>query len=85
MAVKKFVATAKEIQEGVKRFGERKMTKRQRERWEAMTSAQQTAFVEKSLKRFGSRDKNGAIDWEGLMKFIKFLFDLFAPLIIPKT
>ncbi len=65
-----------------------KKSKRAKEKlasWDAATDAQRLKFADDSLKQHGKRDKAGAIDWNKLMEFIKFLFDLFAPLIIPKT
>lgn len=73
--------TLAERQEGVKRI-RAGLRGRKRERFDSLTEAQQLAFADKVLKSHGRRNKAGAIDWDQLMKFIKFLFDLLAPLFI---
>lgn len=74
--------TLAERQEAVKRI-RAKLRGRRRDKFDALTEAQQLAFADKVLKQHGRRNKAGAIDWEGLMKFIQFLFDLLAPFIFP--
>lgn len=76
--------TLAERQEAVDRIG-RKLRGKKKARWLAATDAQRLAFADSALKERGRRSKDGAIDWEGLMKFIQFLFDLFAPFIFPTT
>jgi hypothetical protein len=76
--------TLAERKEAAARIG-KKLRGRKKERWDAASEAQRLAFADKVLKKHGRRDKAGAIDWEGLMKFIQFLFDLLAPFLFPTT